>query len=153
MNPLLTSLALSALLASPAHALQPEMTLGEVCEISDYVILGEVTSGETRWASHAPDGAIERIRWVRPIDVLRGRIQGTVEVVLPGGTMGELTHWVEDVPELLTNTQYVLFLYETDNGLQIIGGEQGAQRVARSATEKGMTLEAIRKELEVCRAR
>lgn len=153
MNPLLTSLLLSALAPSTAHALQPEMTLGELCEISDFVVTGEVTSGETRWASHAPEGAIERIRWIKLDDVLRGGIQGTVEVVLPGGTMGDLTHWVEDVPVLMTNARYLLFLYEADGGLQVIGGEQGAVRIARTDTEQGASLERLRDELEDCRAR
>lgn len=153
MTPLLMSWALTAFSPYPAHALQIEMSRAELCQVADLVVVGEVTSGGTQWASHAPEGAIERIRWVRVTDVVRGVAQGTLEVVLPGGTIGDLTHWVEDVPELMINARYLLFLHEVDGGLQIIGGEQGAVRVARRATEQGERLEALLEELEVCRAR
>lgn len=153
MNHLLMSWALTAFLPYSAQALQLEMSRGELCQYSDLVVVGEVTSGETRWASNAPEGAIERLRWVHVDDVVRGQASGTLEVVLPGGTMGDLTHWVEDVPELMTNARYLLFLHEIDGGLQIIGGERGAVRIARSETEQGERLDALLEELEVCRAR
>lgn len=153
MTTLLMSWALTAFLPYQAQALQIEMSRAELCQVSDLVVVGEVTSGETQWASNAPEGAIERLRWVRVTDAVRGAASGTLEVVLPGGTIGDLTHWVEDVPELMSNARYLLFLHEVDGGLQIIGGEQGAVRIARSATEQGERIEALLEELEVCRAR
>lgn len=157
MAPTLMMLVAGALSAySPAEAAQLRLTRAELCTVSDLVLVAEVTSGETRWADGTA-GGIERIRWVAVRHLVSGgtrpsQASNTVEVVLPGGTIGELTQWVEDVPELLGNSTYLLFLAETDGELRVVGGEQGAVRIAERTGQKGEPLARALSSVEVCHA-
>jgi hypothetical protein len=127
-----------------------DVTRAELCGVSDLVVLAEVTSGETRWAS-GPAGAIERVRWLHVHDLVRGDAGDTIEVILPGGRIGGTGHWVEDVPELLGNTTYLLFLEATANGYEVVGGEGGATRIARRPGERGEPIADALASVEVCR--
>jgi hypothetical protein len=127
-----------------------DVTRAELCGVSDLVVVAEVTSGETRWAA-GPAGAIERVRWLHVHDLVRGAAGDTVEVTLPGGRIGGTGHWVEDVPELLGNTTYLLFLHATGEGFEVIGGDAGAVRVARRPGERGEPIADVLASVEVCR--
>lgn len=133
-----------------AWAAQMQVTRAELCGVSDLVVVAEVTSGETRWAT-GPAGAIERVRWLHVHDPVRGAASDTIEVILPGGTIGGIGQWVEDVPELLGNTTYLLFLEATGSGFQVIGGDAGAVRVSRRAGERGEPIADALASVEVCR--
>jgi len=138
------------LASGAAWAAQHQVSRAELCEVSDLVVVAEVTSGETRWATGAA-GAIERVRWLHVHDLVRGAAGETVEVLLPGGTIGATGQWVEDVPELLGNTTYLLFLDAVGASFQVIGGDQGAIRVARRPGERGEPLADVLASVEVCR--
>jgi hypothetical protein len=117
------------LIAAPAWAMQLAMSRPELCAMSDRVVIGEVTSGETLWAE-GEDGGIFRRVWIASERDLRGGGSDTVEVVLPGGTIGEFQHSVEDVPNLAIDGRYLLFLRRSDDGsYSILGGHQGAVQV------------------------
>lgn len=125
---------LTLLVGSPAIAMQDRLTRFELCVRADLVVIGEVTSAETVWTE---DG-IERHAWVAVGRTISGRPRDTVEVRLPGGTIGELRHWVEDVPELEEDLRYLLFLYEDwAGGLQVLGGDAGAVRIQPPAGGEG----------------
>lgn len=141
---------LLALWMAPADAAQLRVARSELCEVASHVVLAEVTSGETRWRA-GTQGGIERVRWLHVVDGIRGGARTDLEVVLPGGTIGEVTHWVEDVPELLTNGTYLLFLIPTEAGLQPVGGDQGAVRVALRPGHPGEPLASALASVEVCR--
>lgn len=134
----------------PSHAAQLELSRPELCAIAELVVLAEVTSGETRWADDE-SGGIERVRWLHVHEVVSGKAPSTVEVILPGGTMGDLTHWVEDVPELLSNATYLLFLSHVDGDLQVIGGDQGAVRIGTRDEQAGEPKQKALSTVEVCR--
>ncbi len=138
------------LASGAAWAAQMRVNREQLCGVSDLVVLAEVTSGETRWAT-GPAGAIERVRWLHVHDLVRGATGDTIEVILPGGTIGGTGHWVEDVPELLGNTTYLLFLDAVGEGFQVIGGDQGAIRVARRPGERGEPVADVLASVEVCR--
>lgn len=143
-------------LAPRAHALQMELTRAELCSISHAVVLGQVSDSETLWAANG-SGGIERRAFVDTYKVLRGEKAPMYEVVLPGGQMGELRHWVEDVPNLEIGGQYMLFLArrspDAGGGWEVIGGEGGAVRVAPTGFGKGETIAEALSSLEGCNGR
>lgn len=147
-------LPLALLLAAPlAQALQMDLTRPELCELSHQVVVGEVTDLETRWTDEV-GGGIERVVHVAVADRIKGgRGDGdSVEVVLPGGEIDGLGHWVEDVPRLLVNGRYLLFLAPAlDGTLQVIGGDFGAVRITPEGSRIGETLDKATASVEVCR--
>lgn len=124
---LMTVLAVA--IAGPSAAMQLELSRPELCGLAERVVIGEVTSGETLWAEGDTGGILRRV-WLASERQLRGSGPDTVEIVLPGGTIGDVTHTVEDVPELDVDGRYLLFLSRNEAGSwQVIGGEQGAVRI------------------------
>ena len=135
-SPRIAALAV-VLLAAPAWAMQLELSRPELCSLADRVVIGEVTSQETLWAEGA-EGGIVRRAWIAAGRDLRGSGSDTVEVLLPGGRIGEVQHRVEDVPDLHTDGRYLLFLHRhPDGSFGVLGGEQGAVRVQQPAGGAG----------------
>ena len=145
---------LGVVAALPAHALQLQMTRPELCGLSAHVVVGEVTDVETRWTE---DGSIERTAHLAVGETVRGPATADLDLHLPGGTIGDTTVRVEDVPNLVANAQYLLFLAPDEQGrLVVIGGDQGVVRITgpRSRTSGsfgGETLERALASVEVCR--
>lgn len=132
---LLVTAATLLLAAAPAAALQLQLDRPTLCSLSDRVVVGEVTSDETFWTE---DGGIARRAWVAVQRDLRGDGEDTAELYLPGGEIGEFEHHVEDVPHLDIDGRYLLFLTDNPDGsYTVIGGHQGAVRVAHSAGGPG----------------
>jgi len=131
--PLLTALAL--LVASPAAALQLQLSRPALCSIADRVLIGEVTSDEVHWTE---EGGIARRAWIAVERDLRGHGEDTAELMLPGGVIGDIEHWVEDVPNLRMDGRYMLFLRDNPDGsYSVLGGDQGAVLVAPPAGGEG----------------
>ena len=85
---------------------------------------------------------------------VKGQSANSLVVNLPGGQIGETGHWVEDVPNLMVNGRYLLFLApDMDGKLTVIGGEQGAVRITKQGAKIGETLESATTSVEVCRVR
>jgi hypothetical protein len=122
-------IAACALSGSRGEAMQMDLSRAELCQVADAVVLGRVSDIDTVWAA-TQEGGLERRAFVDVAQTVRGASARSVEVVLPGGTMGEFRHWVEDVPELAIDAHYLLLLAKTPRGWEVIGGETGALRVA-----------------------
>lgn len=137
-------------LSIPASAGQVAVPRDALCGIADTVALVSITHVETRWA--AGDG-IERIARATVERVLRGDKRASFDVTLPGGTLGELTHWVEDVPKLAAGVRYVLFLDPAEKGWTVVGGEAGAVRIASERSWRGEPIAPVLAELGGCLAR
>ena len=152
MNRLATiTLALCLSIPAGALAMQMEKTRPELCSVSHHVVVGEVTDLETRWTDQE-GGGIERVVHISVSDSIRGGAVDSLEVVLPGGEIDGLGHWVEDVPKLMVNGRYLLFLATAMDGkLQVVGGEAGAVRITKDGARVGETLEAATSSVEVCR--
>ncbi len=146
------SITIGASLYGVAHAVQLELTRGELCELSEKVVVGEVSSTETRWAD-VRSGAIERSAWISVALDVKGQKADTVEVILPGGSMGELSHWVEHTPRLIENGRYLLFLSQIGGRWFVTGGEQGAVRITPQGARIGETQEEALLSAEACRAK
>ncbi|AKJ00597.1 matrixin [Archangium gephyra] len=74
-------------------------------------------------------------------EVLVGAVPSpSVQVTLPGGTVGALRQLVSGVPELARGEEVVLFLAAGTEGLRVVGLAQGAFRIQRS--EEGQKVSA-----------
>ena len=136
--------------ATTAHALQMKLTRTELCSVADTVAVVDIVDLETRWAA-ADNGGIERIAFADVTHAVRGT-DNSVQITLPGGTIGEVRHWVEDVPSLLVGGTYLLFLQRGDDGaLHVVGGDQGAVRIQSQPGFRGEALGDALKSVEVCR--
>ncbi len=144
--------ALFLLLPAGALAMQLQLTRPELCQLSHHVVVAEVTDISTQWTADE-GGGIERIAHVAVSDVVRGEQTKQLELVLPGGRMGELAQVVEDVPNLVTNGNYLLFVAPNMAGqLNVIGGDDGAVRITPTGAKVGETLKDALASVEVCRA-
>jgi hypothetical protein len=137
---------LAALLHStPANGAQIELTRSQLCAHSERVVIAEVTDIETRWTTR---GRIERLVHLTVDETLLGPPSDDVELLLPGGKIGDLEYSVEHAPNLLIDAQYLLFVSERKD---VVGGEQGAIRITPSGARVGEPREAARASVEVCR--
>ena len=57
---------------------------------------------------------------------VHGDAPDTVQLLLPGGTIGEIGMGQSDTPELELDRRYLLFVQQEPSGWKVIGGEQGA---------------------------
>jgi len=133
-------------LLNPATALQLQLERPAQCALADTVVVGEVTTIELRWAE-GPAGGIEQVVWLAVDQVVKGDSGDTLKIVLPGGTIGGLTHVVEDVPTLIADQSYVLMLDDGDP----VGGEQGAIAVRQFSHQQGERLGTTLRSLGECR--
>lgn len=139
-------------LTHAASAVQLDVTPAALCSVSDAVVLGRVSDVETLWAP-TPEGGLERHAFVETTRALRGGRAARFEVILPGGDLGAMHHWVEDVPELRPQATYLLFLVQTAWGWEVIGGERGAVEVAPTGFGQGITVAEAVASIGGCHAR
>lgn len=143
------TVVLALLPATRSEAMQMEVTPSQLCGISDAVVIGDVVDIETAWAAGG-SGGVERHVQIAVTDVARGSQQRSVSVLLPGGTIGQLHHFVEDVPELKFGQRYMLFLDQTEAGWQIIGGDAGAVPITTPQSWVGVSRETALSSLGGC---
>lgn len=140
-------------LAPAATALQLEKTRPELCAVATHVVVGEVTGIETRWAT-GDEGVVEREAHVTVLQRVAGPSVSDLLLHLPGGQIDDLRVEVEDVPKLLENAQYLLFVALDPQGRAVvIGGDAGAVRILPEGSDKGEPLDVALRSVEVCRAR
>ncbi len=137
-------------LVGGASALQLALTRDQLCGMSDLVAVVELTGVEHRWAD---DGRIERQIDLTVQRVVHGPPTDDLTLVLPGGTMGELSLWVEDVPDLAEHQPYLVLLKRHEQlGWSFLGGEGGAIPLALAEGHVGEPLAAALASLGACDA-
>jgi len=131
-----------------ASGAQVELTRTQLCEFSERIVIGEVTDVEHR---PTEDDSIERKVHLAVSHTLKGPASDDATVTAPGGTLGDLTLWVEHSPKFLIEARYMLFIRADGH---VVGGEQGTIRVAKGEQAlKGETLESAIQSIEDCRAK
>jgi hypothetical protein len=143
------TLLLQLLWLTPAGALQLELTPAELCTAVERVVVAEITDIDTRYTE---DGPIERLVHASVSRTVKGPSTDGVDFVLPGGEVGGMSFIVSDVPNLMANGHYLLFLSPQDGRLQIQGGEQGAMRITPQGAFVGIPLEEALEAVQVCHA-
>jgi len=113
-------------LVLPASAAQQALTPEQIEAMAEWIVDGEVTAAESRWAGDR-GGALETVVWVAVGEVLLGEPVDTLAVVVAGGQVGDQGSWVPEEAHLLTDHRYRLTLVRDGRGrLRVLGGSAGA---------------------------
>ena len=103
-------------------------TLDELAVEAELIIHARVAHVDTRQAPGTR--RVERVVSLHVLRPLKGSPEGTVFVVLPGGTYGRYRTIVPGVPEVTEGEEVVLFLRPSPTGVpQLVGLSQGLLRV------------------------
>ncbi len=140
MKRIMVLLAVSALSAGTAGALLPYMDTDELVSRSELVVYGEVLSIES---FEVADGAIYSRATVVVDDFLVGTYDDTVvEVIYPGGIVGDVGMMTSISPHFETGEEIVLFLFTNDNGELVLTNYAGGKYTvdAGKVIEKDISL-------------
>jgi hypothetical protein len=154
----------SRLVSEEVDLMTPALSMDELCAHADAVVIAEVTTLESAWSVTKPVDAA----WSTTEPVIETHVHAAVtrvlvgppthrmdidgvEMVLPGGSIGSLTLWVEDAARLAADHRYGLFLIARDaETWGILGGEQGALELPFGSPE---TQDAFLHALSTCTGR
>lgn len=113
---LVIALAMILTFSGQGNALMLKMSLNDLTDGADTVVVATVLSTESRWNSN--NSAVYTLVTVEVEENYKGETRGTINVIIPGGTVGDNLEWVSDTPDLKTGDRSVLFLNElTDEQL------------------------------------
>jgi hypothetical protein len=136
-----------------SEALQLDLTREEICQVVPTVVVATVGDLETLWAPGI-EGGLETRVWLSEISSIKGAGFAAGELVLPGGTLGELTHWVEDVPTLQLGQSYMFFLTtDLEGETRLVGGARGAVMIRQQDNGPGELLDSALDSLGGCDVR
>lgn len=124
---LLAVFALAAALSAHASQVAPESE--QELAAAPRIVVAEVESAQSRWN---PQGTLILTDYrLRRLETLRGDFAARFVLTQGGGTVGEETHHLSDLPELEVGRRYLLFLNEADNPVfsSVRYGAAGARRV------------------------
>ena len=103
-------------------------TLDELAGEADLIVHARVARVDTRQAPRTL--RVERVVSLEVLRPLKGSPDGTVVIVLPGGTFGRYRTIVHGVPEVAEGEEAVLFLRASASGSpQLVGLSQGFLRI------------------------
>ena len=142
------------LCSSTAHA-TIKLSLAELTDMADTVVVGTVVSSSSQWNAEHNNIYTEVV--VSVTDSLKGSAGNkTITIIVPGGTDGDITQWVEDTSTFEAGEQVGLFLLDlniakvSQMGLdtafrmaadgsvhQIIGGCRGQRSLAEDSQPPG----------------
>jgi len=103
-----------------------------IIRTADYIIEGTVIKVETRWGQWLAgedailtysDISIERYVKGSPFE------EDSLQMITPGGTVGEITMWAEDTPVFHEGKQVRIYLVENGGELFIVCGERGVEEI------------------------
>ncbi len=123
---LLCAVVLLLALAPAGWALVPRMDLPALVDRSQAVIVGTVTGKRSRWEENG--GMIYTYVTVRVEEVVAGAVgRPVITIKCPGGTVGDITCEVSDVPSFSVGERAILFL--RDEFFNIVGWHQGKKPI------------------------
>jgi len=134
-----TFMRAALLLAIPAAAAATvviPIDFRELVNVSTTIVHGRVTRVHTDWV----DGrrSIQTFVTVAADEFLKGRLDGTVTVAVPGGQIGRYKTVFVGAPEFREGDEVVLFLRAYGGRQFIVGLSQGAFRVAPDAAGRAV---------------
>ena len=118
--------------AAPAEAATLVlMSLEQMSASAQNIVYAETLSTTARYAAAdnqwgGGDGTIETVVRLKVLDSVKGQSGRELTIVAPGGTVGELTCYVDYAPIFTVGDKAVLFL---DDSGQVVGGSQGKMSV------------------------
>lgn len=108
--------------ALPSFSLVVKLNFDEVISSADFVFYGRVENTKSYWE----EGSIWTDINFKIFDVVKGHwLYENYKLKIEGGTVGEITQWVEDTPNFNKGEEYILFLKDGN----IVGSFQGKIKV------------------------
>jgi len=103
-----------------AEALRLKTTWGERVDLSEKIIMGQVVAVESYWN---PEKTLIYTNVTVLIDeYIKGDGPRKITIKIPGGAVGDKTHWVSDTPQFRVG-DYDIILLESSG--QVTGGPDG----------------------------
>ncbi len=116
-------------LAEQAEALRLKTTWGERVNLSEKIIRGEVVVVESYWN---PEKTFIYTNVTVLIDeYIKGDGPRRITIKIPGGAVGDKTHWVSDTPQFRVGDYEVILLESSGqvtggpDGIYLLKGEEG----------------------------
>jgi hypothetical protein len=123
---LFVSMLLDGVGTENGYALVVKMSLEELSREASSIVVGEVIDAQSQWE----DGNIYTYVTVSVERYVKGVGNREVTIKVLGGTVGDITQWVSDVPVFQIGERAILFL--KGEFFQIIGWRQGKFSVVNS---------------------
>jgi hypothetical protein len=101
------------LCSNAALALTVPLSQSELTNLADTVVLGTVVSSSSHWNTEHNNIYTEVV--VSVTDSLKGSAGKMITIIVPGGTVGEITQWVEDTSTFMSGELVGLFLEELNS--------------------------------------
>ena len=117
------------LLVSGAQALIVPMDDATLAKGADEVVRGEITDVHAGWT--ADHTSILTTVTVQVHGRVKGQGPDTLTLTSLGGTVDDVTQWVEDEPVLVPGTEAFIFVKHGANGDRVYGGPHGIVPVGR----------------------
>jgi hypothetical protein len=121
------------LVQATAHAAIIALSFTELVRKADDVFVGEVSGVQPRILVQNGSEKIVTDVTFRVTKVLKGRADATRVLVFAGGTVGDRTFTVEDVPTFTVGERDVIFAMTTATMSPIVGMAQGRFRIVKEA--------------------
>ena len=121
-----------ALAGSPASAQDGvvELTFDDLIQRAPAIVVATVTGRRAEWESYGTSKLIVTKVSLQVEQVLRGSAPRELTIEVLGGTIGEETLHVSDVPEFTVGGREVLFLNNAPHAVSpLVGSDQGRFRV------------------------
>lgn len=133
------------MLVAPASASSViPMPLATLADHAGQVIVGEVASVRPHWADGPRRIQTEIV--FQHVEYLKGRLADsgdTFVLLVPGGTVGEMTLRLADTPAFAVGDKWVLFLLPEYKTYPVVGLAQGAFRVQASPDGVARVYDAV----------
>ena len=133
MPRVLVVLGMLCALVLPAHAtVVVGADLGELARDARAIARGRVVAVDAQWT--ADRRGIETLVTLEVESYLKGALGGTVQFLVPGGSLGRFRSIVVGAPEFAVDERVVVFLGARGPSIPyVVGFNQGVYRVVRSA--------------------
>ena len=143
MRGILLLILCSFIAASSVGAVMVKRDLEDLTRESDLIVIGNVVSMDSQ---QGEKGRISTYVSIKVEEYVKGKPrEAEIVIVIPGGTVGELSMWVSEAATFTLNERNLLFLdHLRDNLYQLVGGAQGKLTVEKGRVcEYEMPLAAI----------
>ena len=127
----------TAPVSQSSEGLVEKLTIEQLTNKAAYIVVGQVTS----IVSHEEGkGNIYTIVTLSVEQVVKGKSEPTVAVVVPGGQVNGQQLWVEDAPRFAQGERVLLFLQNAGGNLSVVGGVQGKLTIERNMVNDDLPL-------------
>jgi hypothetical protein len=117
----LSVIILCSLVSSGSASVGEGLTLDELVERADEIVLARAVASESRYEGGQIVTEVELER----IETVRGRENAPLRLVTPGGAVGGVGMRVEGAPRIDVGMEAVLFARRTTRGVRAVGMAQG----------------------------